>query len=153
MTEIANQKKKKILLVNGPNLNLLGEREPTIYGSTTLAQIETQLRQQAQAVGYDLEAFQSNHEGAILDYVQGQRQAVCGIIINPGALTHYSIALRDCLAALENVPVIEVHLSNIYAREAFRHHSLIAPVVRGQVSGLGPLGYGLALEALLEFVK
>ena len=153
MTEIANQKKKKILLVNGPNLNLLGEREPTIYGSTTLAQIETQLRQQAQAVGYDLEAFQSNHEGAILDYVQGQRQAVCGIIINPGALTHYSIALRDCLAALENVPVIEVHLSNIYAREAFRHHSLIAPVVRGQISGLGPLGYGLALEALLEFVK
>lgn len=153
MTEIANQKKKKILLVNGPNLNLLGEREPTIYGSTTLAQIETQLRQQAQAVGYDLEAFQSNHEGAILDYVQGQRQAVCGIIINPGALTHYSIALRDCLAALENVPVIEVHLSNIYAREAFRHHSLIAPVVRGQISGLGPLGYRLALEALLEFVK
>jgi len=153
LTEIANQKKKKILLVNGPNLNLLGEREPTIYGSTTLAQIETQLRQQAQAVGYDLEAFQSNHEGAILDYVQGQRQAVCGIIINPGALTHYSIALRDCLAALENVPVIEVHLSNIYAREAFRHHSLIAPVVRGQISGLGPLGYGLALEALLEFVK
>ncbi len=153
MAETNNQNKKKILLVNGPNLNLLGEREPTIYGSTTLAQIETQLREQAQGAGYELEAFQSNHEGAILDFVQGQRHAVCGIIINPGALTHYSIALRDCLAALENVAVIEVHLSNIYAREEFRHHSLIAPVVRGQISGLGPLGYRLALEALLEFVK
>ena len=145
--------KKTVLLINGPNLNLLGEREPGIYGSITLEQIVIQLREQASNSGYSIENYQSNHEGAIIDFVQGHRHTICGIIINPGALTHYSIALRDCLAALENVPVIEVHISNIYAREEFRHNSLIAPVVRGQISGLGPFGYRLALEALLEFLK
>jgi 3-dehydroquinate dehydratase-2 len=151
MSEI--QTKLKILLLNGPNLNLLGEREPAIYGYTTLPQIIAQVRTQAASAGYELLDFQSNHEGAIIDYVQGQRQQLCGIIINPGALTHYSIALRDCLASLEKVPIIEIHLSNIYAREEFRHHSLIAPIARGQISGLGPLGYKLALEALLEIIK
>lgn len=151
MSQENNQTKQpKILLVNGPNLNLLGEREPTIYGATTLPQIVAMVREQAQQNGYVVADLQSNHEGAIIDFVQEHRHQTCGIIINPGALTHYSIALRDCLAALERVPVIEIHLSNIYAREEFRHHSLIAPVVRGQISGLGPLGYKLALEALLN---
>jgi 3-dehydroquinate dehydratase-2 len=140
---------KKILLINGPNLNLLGERQPTIYGSTTLPQIVAAVKEKAAASEYEIEAFQSNHEGALIDFVQAQRHSICGIIINPGAFTHYSIALRDCLAALENVQIVEVHLSNVYAREEFRHHSLIAPIARGQIAGFGPKGYLLALEALI----
>ncbi len=141
---------RKILLLNGPNLNLLGERQPEIYGYTTLADIINQVTGRAQAAGYEIEAYQSNHEGALIDFIQARRKDVCGIIINPGALTHYSIALRDCLAALDGIPVVEVHLSNVYAREEFRHHSMIAPIALGQITGFGPLGYRLALDALIE---
>ena len=144
-----SEKPRKILLVNGPNLNLLGEREPQVYGYTTLPQIIAVVRQKAAEKGYEVEDFQSNHEGALIDFVQAQRKSICGIIINPGAFTHYSIALRDCLAALEKVPVVEVHLSNVYAREEFRHHSLIAPVALGKITGFGHKGYLLALEALI----
>ncbi|MEI7555802.1 type II 3-dehydroquinate dehydratase [Candidatus Chlorohelix sp.] len=142
-------KPKKILLINGPNLNLLGEREPQVYGYTTLLQIVGKVRSVANAAGYELEDFQSNHEGALIDFVQARRKEICGIIINPGAFTHYSIALRDCLAALDGVSIVEVHLSNVYAREQFRHHSLIAPIAKGQIAGFGPKGYLLALEALI----
>ena len=142
-------KPRKILLLNGPNLNLLGEREPSIYGFTTLPEIVGKVRAKALAASFELADFQSNHEGALIDFIQEHRKEICGIIINPGALTHYGIALRDCLAALDGVLVIEVHLSNVYAREAFRHHSLIAPIALGQIAGFGPQGYLLALDALL----
>lgn len=155
MTTQISSEAKKILLINGPNLNLLGERQPEIYGATTLPQIVDRVKARAVELGWPaerIEDFQSNHEGAIIDFVQSQRKFTCGIIINPGALTHYSIALRDCLAALDNIPVAEVHLSNIHAREEFRHHSFIAPVARGQISGFGSKGYILALEALLDII-
>ena len=146
-------KPRKILLINGPNLNLLGEREPTIYGATTLPQIVAQVRERATVAGFELEDFQSNYEGGLIDFIQAQRKAICGIIINPGAYTHYSIALRDCLSALDGVWAVEVHLSNVYAREEFRHHSLIAPIALGQIAGFGPFGYLLALDALIEKVS
>ncbi len=140
----------KVLVVNGPNLNLLGTREPEIYGSTTLAQIEERMRQRASALGCDLEFFQSNHEGAIVDYLQSKIGEAQGIIINPGALAHYGISLRDCLAAMAHngVQIVEVHLSNIHAREGFRSNLVLTPVVRGMVAGLGWRGYLAALEAL-----
>ncbi len=137
----------RILLVNGPNLNLLGTREPDVYGTTTLAKIEEAVSRRAQELGHEIVAFQSNSEGDIIDFLQANAMDAGAIIINPGALTHYGIGLRDCLAGL-NVPAIEVHLSNIYAREDFRKTSVTAPVCRGVVSGLGPKGYLLALEAL-----
>ncbi len=147
---------KKILLLNGPNLNLLGERQPQIYGRITLPEIVNLVRQRTRELSpetpVEIEDFQSNHEGALIDFIQTRRKTTCGIIVNPGALTHYGIGLRDCLAALENVPVIEVHLTNIHAREEFRHHSYIAPIARGQIIGLGPKGYLLALEALMELI-
>jgi 3-dehydroquinate dehydratase-2 len=137
-----------ILVVNGPNLNMLGQREPGIYGATTLADIEGHLRKHASKLGVDIDFFQSNTEGAIIDHIQEQAPAHAdGIIINAGALTHTSVALRDCLAAV-SVPVVEVHISNIYAREEFRHESLTAPVVQGLISGLGWQGYLLALDYL-----
>jgi 3-dehydroquinate dehydratase-2 len=147
-----SDKPKKILLINGPNLNLLGERQPEIYGHTTLPEIVEMVRQRVAQTGREIEIedFQSNHEGALIDFVQTRRKQTCGIIINPGALTHYGIALRDCLAALDGVPIVEIHLSNIHAREQFRHHSYIAPIARGQIIGFGPKGYLLALEALLD---
>ncbi|MBM7555212.1 type II 3-dehydroquinate dehydratase [Halanaerobacter jeridensis] len=137
-----------ILVVHGPNLNLLGVREPDVYGTTTLEDINQKLSNEASEMGIELESFQSNSEGEIVDQVQrGVSEEVEGIIINPGALTHYSIALRDALAALD-IPIIEVHLSNIYKREKFRHKSVTAPVVTGQISGLGADGYYLALEKI-----
>jgi 3-dehydroquinate dehydratase-2 len=136
-----------ILLVNGPNLNLLGEREPDLYGRTTLREIEDMVRQAAAGWKVEIAAFQSNHEGELIDFIHENRKRARGVIVNPGALTHTSYALYDCLRAVD-LPAIEVHLSNIHTREEFRRTSVIAPACRGQISGLGPRGYLLAAEWL-----
>jgi len=142
-----NKSIKTILVLHGPNLNLLGTREPEIYGSETLDDINGDLLRLARELGLALETFQSNHEGLLIDRIhQARRDGVSGIIINPGGFTHTSVALRDALSAVA-IPTIEVHLSNIHAREPFRQHSYIAPVAIGQISGLGSLGYGLALRS------
>ena len=138
-----------ILVVNGPNLNLLGEREPHIYGSQTLADIELALTAQAAQAGATLLCFQSNHEGELIDYVQQKRHESVALIINPGGYAHTSVALRDAVSAYPH-PVIEVHLSNIYKREGFRHHSYLSAVVSGLICGLGADGYRVALDALLH---
>ena len=138
----------KILVLNGPNLNLLGRREPEIYGSLTLAAINERLEKRAAAAGVAIEFFQSNHEGALVDAVQGAEGKADFILLNAAAFTHYSIALRDAIAAV-SVPVIEIHLSNIHRREKFRHTSVIAPVVMGQVAGFGAESYLGALEIAL----
>jgi 3-dehydroquinate dehydratase-2 len=138
----------KILALHGPNLNILGRREPEIYGRTTLAEIDAALLARAEAGGTRLLTFQSNHEGALIDFLQSEGWDADGIIINPGALTHYGLALRDALANLK-APIVEVHLSNVYRREPFRHTSVVAPVATGQIAGLGWRGYLLALEWLL----
>ena len=138
-----------ILVLHGPNLNMLGLREPAIYGSTTLAEINESLQRRAAQAGAELICRQSNHEGELVDWIQTDGWTARGVIINPGALTHYGLSLRDALAMLR-APIIEVHLSNVYKREAFRHHSVVAPIAQGQLAGLGAQGYLLALEWLLS---
>ncbi|HHY73078.1 MAG TPA: type II 3-dehydroquinate dehydratase [Bacillus bacterium] len=139
----------KLLLINGPNLNLLGLREPEIYGRTTLKDIEEQISQFASRHGFEMSCFQSNHEGCIIDAIHDARNKFAGIVFNPGAFTHYSYAIRDAIASID-VPVIEVHISNVHKREEFRHTSVIAPVCEGQIVGLGITGYKLAVIAFKE---
>jgi 3-dehydroquinate dehydratase-2 len=137
----------RVLVLNGPNLNLLGEREPHLYGSATLDAIMEQVRQHAATRQIEIEHLQSNHEGALIDALHQARGRMHGVILNAGALTHTSYALRDAIAALQ-IPTVEVHLTNIYAREEFRRHSVIAPVCVGQISGFGAFSYLLAVDAL-----
>lgn len=143
---------KRILVVNGPNLNLLGKREPGVYGAQTLEGVETTIMQLADELGVEVAFFQSNHEGAIIDRLHGAINDVDGVVINPGALTHYSYALRDAIAAI-GMPVVEVHISNVHGRESFREHSVTASVCAGQVSGFGVASYGVGLRALVEIVR
>jgi len=141
----------KIAVIHGPNLNLLGTRETTIYGSMTLAKIEDQLRSQA-GDEHELRFFQSNHEGALIDFIHEAREWADGIVMNPGAFTHYSYAIRDAISAVK-LPTVEVHLSNIHTREAFRHTSVIAPVAVGQIAGFGWRSYLHGLRALVEYLR
>ncbi len=143
---------KKLLILNGPNLNLLGTREPEIYGHQTLADIETLCQEQAKTLGLAIDFRQSNHEGELVSWIQAAREDCAGIIINGAAYSHTSVAIHDALK-LARLPVIEVHLSNIYKREEFRHHSYIASVAEGVICGLGAQGYLLAIEALARLMK
>lgn len=137
---------KKLLLINGPNLNLLGSREPGVYGSTTLDQVVEQATKQAEASGASLAGFQSNHEGALIDRIHSARsEGIDAIVINPGGLTHTSVALRDALAGVA-IPFVEVHISNIYKRESFRHHSYLSELATGVICGCGVQGYRLAVD-------
>jgi len=141
-----------LLILNGPNLNLLGTRQPEVYGRVTLSDIEAACRAKAADLGIGLDFAQSNHEGALIDAIHAARGVHDGIILNAGAYTHTSVALMDAIASAE-LPVVELHLSNIHAREAFRHKSFIAPVAVGQICGFGAAGYGLAIDALLEYLR
>lgn len=140
---------RRLLLVNGPNLNLLGTREPEIYGSTTLPQIEEAVTAAAAALGFAVRAVQSNHEGVLVDAIHQSAADCVGIVINPAAFTHTSVAIADALSAV-GLPVAEVHLSNIHKREAFRHHSYVSPVAEMVIAGAGPLGYELAVRFLAD---
>ncbi len=137
----------KIIVLHGPNLNRLGSRQVSLYGDKTLAEINSLVEKAASELGVDVEVFQSNHEGSLVDFIQEKSSEATGIIINAGALTHYGLSLRDALVDT-SLPVIEVHLSNIYAREEFRRESVIAPIARGQITGLGWRGYIAALEIM-----
>jgi len=143
---------KRIVVVNGPNLNLLGKREPAVYGTRSHADLVETIEAKAKELGVTVSVFQSNHEGEIIDFLQKEAPGALGIVINPGALSHYSLALYDCLQALE-VPTVEVHLSNIHAREEFRHHSLTAARCIGQICGFGANSYYLGLDAAIAHVK
>ncbi len=143
---------RKILVINGPNLNLLGEREPGTYGNESYASICAEIGERAAALGMECEFFQSNHEGGIIDRIHEARKDMCGIILNAGAYTHYSYAIRDAIAAVK-IPVIEVHISNIHNRDEFRSKSVIAPVCAGQIAGFGKLSYFLGVNALDEMTK
>jgi 3-dehydroquinate dehydratase-2 len=143
---------KKVLVIHGPNLNLLGTREPEIYGKTTLDEINSGLEKLGDRLGLAVETFQSNHEGAIVDKIQQAVFVQKGLIINPAAYTHTSIAIRDALVMLD-IPIIEIHISNIYKREPFRHQTLIGGVVTAQIKGFGAQGYTMALEALAKMIK
>ena len=146
---------KKILVLNGPNLNLLGTREPAQYGATTLPEVDAMCRAAGQRLGYEVECFQSNHEGALIDRIHEygrlwkEGQAL-GCVFNPGAFTHTSVALQDAIKGVDGLPVIECHISNVHAREAFRHHSYISPAAAGIVVGFGVQGYVIALEGLVR---
>ncbi len=142
---------KKVLIINGPNLNMLGIREPGIYGDLSLGAIEVKMHKLAQELSIELDWFQSNHEGAIIDRIHAAYGTVDGIVINPGAFTHYSYAIRDALSAV-SLPTVEVHISNIHKREEFRHLSVTAPVVTGQISGFGAFSYELGLRALEQHI-
>ncbi|WP_282935756.1 type II 3-dehydroquinate dehydratase [Paenibacillus sp. RC67] len=143
---------KKILVLNGPNLNMLGIREPGVYGTTSLQTIEQRLKQLADELSVELECFQSNHEGALIDKIHEAFSDKDGIVMNPGAFTHYSYAIRDAIDAVR-IPTIEVHISNIHKREAFRHTSVIAPVALGQIAGLGVDSYELGLRAIVSHLN
>lgn len=142
---------KKILVIHGPNLNLLGEREPGVYGSDSFESINSEILSRAADAGLHCEIFQSNHEGGIIDRLHQARKDFNGVILNAGAYTHYSYAIRDAIAAIR-IPVIEVHLSNIHARDEFRHTSVIAPVCKGQIAGFGKHSYFLAVAAMKEML-
>lgn len=142
----------RVLVIHGPNLNLLGRREREVYGTATLADIDERLSERAAALGVTLDCVQSNHEGAIVDLLQGASERADAVLLNPGAFTHYSYAIRDAIAAA-SVPVIEVHLSNIAAREEFRRHSVLAAVCAGQVAGMGPASYVAALGGAVELLR
>lgn len=143
---------KTIFVLNGPNLNMLGKREPGIYGGKTLKDIENDCTALGQELGFSVECFQSNHEGALVDRMHEADERAAGVVINPGAYGHTSIALHDAIRAI-SIPVIEVHISNIHAREEFRHKSMIAPAAKGMICGLGPGGYLLALRALRDITN
>lgn len=142
----------KIAVIHGPNLNLLGTREPEVYGKKGIEKINSEIKSKAEDLEIEIEIFQSNHEGEIVDFIQDGYDEFAGIVINPAGLTHYSIVLRDALVAVR-LPVVEIHISNIYQREEFRHKSVIAPIAVGQISGLGPQGYLYALEAMVNLIK
>jgi len=147
-----SKRQPKILVIHGPNLNMLGKREPEIYGPTTLAEINAHLKHLGGKLGLEVEAFQSNHEGEIVDKIQHSIETFNGLIINLAAYTHTSIAVRDALM-LVNYPIIEIHLSNIHKREPFRHTSLIADVATAQITGFGAEGYSMALEAMARLIR
>lgn len=151
---LKGDKLMKILVINGPNINFLGIREKGIYGENNYDSLVSMIENKAKSLGIDVEVFQSNHEGEIIDKIQEAfYEKVDGIVINPGAYTHYSYAIRDALASVEQIPKIEVHISNIHKREEFRHTSVTAPTCVGQIVGLGLNGYLLALEAIMDLVN